>query len=201
MFSTSTPLHSDKWFRSDTQFHHLYPVPMQLLACRHWTPLSIARKAAQFLVPEPEIKVLDIGSGVGKFCLAAAYYKPNAFFTGIEQRNNLIAHAETARKKLNLENVNFLNGNFTRINFKEYDHFYFYNSFYENLAGKDKIDDTIDYTNELYYYYCRNMFKKLDQMPAGTRMVTFHSLGSEIPSSYHLMQVQADNLLKFWIKK
>jgi len=32
---------------------------------------------------------LDIGSGVGKFCLAGAYYKPSASFFGVEQRKDL----------------------------------------------------------------------------------------------------------------
>ena len=37
-------------------------------------------------------------------------------------------------------------GNFTQLDFKNFDHFYFYNAFYENLAGTDKIDDSIDYS-------------------------------------------------------
>jgi SAM-dependent methyltransferase len=182
------------------QMHHLYPASIQALARRHWTPLGITRMVVQFLTPRPDAKVLDIGSGVGKFCLAGAYYRPDASFTGIEQRKDLVAHAETAREMLGLPNAHFIHGNFTQLNFKEYDHFYFYNSFYENLADTDKIDDNISYSRELYNYYNRCLFKKLDEAQAGTRLVTYHSLEDTMPPSYHLAEEQLGNLLKFWIK-
>src|SRR6185295_16593683 len=85
-----------KWFSSDSQFHHLYPVSIQQLAQKHWTPLHIARKASRFLVTEDNVRILDIGSGAGKFCLSAAFYKPRAFYYGIEQRKSLVMHAEVA---------------------------------------------------------------------------------------------------------
>ena len=84
----------DKWFSSDSQFHALFPASVHELARNHWTPLRIAQKAADFLAAEGGMKILDIGSGIGKFCLAAAYYKPNAFYYGIEQREDLVAYAE-----------------------------------------------------------------------------------------------------------
>ena len=62
-----------------------------------------------------------------------------------------------------------MNGNFTQVDFRKFDHFYFYNAFYENIAGTDKIDNSIDYSGELYNYYNRYLFKQLEQKPAGTR--------------------------------
>ncbi len=191
----------DKWFRSDAQFHYLYPSYIQLLARRHWTPLAVARKAAAFLTVEPGAKILDIGSGVGKFCISAAYYNPKAFYYGIEQRKDLAEHAENCCNKLGLQNVSFIQGNFTQLDFKNYDHFYFYNSFYENLAGTDKIDDSIAYSGELYNYYTRYLYKQLEKTPAGTRLATFHSLEEEIPPSFYCVGAETGNLLKFWKKK
>jgi len=193
-------IYTEKWFSSDEQFNQLYPFPIQVLARGHWTPLIVARKSANFLAAENNVRILDIGSGVGKFCLGAAYYKPKSFYYGIEQRRNLVRHAETAREILHTKNVSFIHGNFTQLDFKNYDHFYFYNAFYENLAGTDKIDDSIDYSGELYNYYNRYLYKQLEQMPAGTRLATFHSLEDEVPQGYHVVGVEMDNLLKFWIK-
>ena len=136
----------DEWFDSDRDFDLLYPLHIQTLARRHWTPLPVAKRAAAYLAMEENARILDIGSGAGKFCLAAAHYKPNALFFGIEQRNSLITHAERVKEKLGLENAFFIFGNFTQLDFRQYDHFYFYNSFYENLACTDKIDDSIDYS-------------------------------------------------------
>ena len=189
-----------RWFGSDAQFNQLYPAAMQLLAKRHWTPLVVARKAANFLAAESDAKILDIGSGVGKFCLAAAHYKPKAFYYGIEQRKNLIHDAEAAKTILEYENVFFLNGNFTQVDFKQYDHFYFYNSFYENLTATDKIDDSIDYSPELFKYYNRYLLKQLEQKPPGTRVAAYHSLEDEMPPGYEVVGVEMDSRLKFWIK-
>lgn len=193
-------IYEEKWFSSDEQFNQLYPLSIQMLARWHWTPLGVARKVANFLAAENNVRILDIGSGVGKFCLSAAYYKPKAYYFGVEQRKSLIGHAENAMNLLPIDSVSFIHGNFTQLDFKNYDHFYFYNAFYENLVGTDKIDDSIDYSGELYNYYNRYLFRQLDQKPAGTRLATFHSLEDEIPTSYHVVGSEFDNLLKFWIK-
>lgn len=189
-----------KWFNSDDNFDFLYPSTIRDLSRKHWTPLETARKAAEFLAAEKGSRILDIGSGVGKFCLAAAYYQPHSFFYGVEQRRSLINQAEIARMILQFENVAFTLGNFTQLDFRQYDHFYFYNAFYENLIGTDKIDDSIAYSVELYNYYNRYFYKQLDQKPSGTRLATFHSLEDEVPKDYHLVGSDSDSLLKFWVK-
>jgi len=190
----------DNWFSNDAQFHDLYPDFIQKLADKHWTPLNIARKAVQFLAPREAVRVLDIGSGVGKFCLSAAHYKRDAFFYGIEQRQDLVRRAETAKNILGLSNVSFIHGNFTQLNLKNYNHFYFYNSFFENLDGEDKIDNSILYSESLYNYYNRYLNTQLGEMPAGTRIATYCSPDNEIPPGYDLVETHVENLLKFWIK-
>ncbi len=188
------------WFQSDEAFSRLLAPELNLLSRRHWTPLKIARKAALYLAADKNCRILDVGSGVGKFCLSAAYYAPDAFFTGIEQRGALVEQAETMRRFLRLDNVDFHHGNFTQVDFSNFDHFYFFNSFYENLCGTDKIDDSILYSCELYNYYNRYFFKQLEQKPDGTRLVTYHSSGDEVPPCYHEVGSEDDNQLKFWIK-
>lgn len=194
------PCTIDQWFSTDTQLNTLYPEQIQLLAGRHWTPLNIAQQVAPFLAPHPGVKVLDIGSGVGKFCLAGAYYKPYASFYGVEQRKDLVTHAEKARDRLRLQNVHFIHSNITQLDFKQYNHFYFFNSFYENLMDTDKIDENIAHSPRLYEYYHRQLFKKLNEMPAGTRLATFHCLGNKIPAGYNIIESTLGGLLKFWIK-
>jgi SAM-dependent methyltransferase len=178
----------------------LYPEEIRVHARRHWTPLHIARQASHFLGTHAGARVLDIGSGVGKFCLAAAYYKPFAFFTGVEQRANLVEYANKAGTVLDLRNCEFIHSNFTQLDFHEFDHFYFYNSFYENLADTDKIDESIAYSDALYYYYSRQLYSKLDEMPPGTRLVTYYSLGEEVPKCFSLVGTGYVEFLKYWIK-
>jgi SAM-dependent methyltransferase len=193
-------IHTENWYRTDAEFNQLFPAAIQQLASQHWTTLTVAKRAANFLAAEPHVRILDIGSGVGKFCLTAAHYKPAAFYYGIEQRKSLVTVADAVKKLIGVTNVTFINGNFTQLDFRQYDHFYFYNSFYENLNGTNKIDDSIDYSQELYHYYNRYLYKQLEQKPAGTRLATFHSMEDEIPSGYHIVGTEMNDLLKFWIK-
>ena len=80
MQSQSQEILLDTCLQRDLQFNQLYPVEVRSLSAKHWTPLQVAYKASNFLAADKNTTVLDIGSGAGKFCLAAAYYKPNAFF-------------------------------------------------------------------------------------------------------------------------
>ncbi|HEY9343072.1 MAG TPA: methyltransferase domain-containing protein [Hanamia sp.] len=188
------------WFSSDILFNSLYPDSIQSLAQKHWTPLEVAKKAADFLAVSHEVKILDIGSGSGKFCLTAAHYHPNINFYGVEQRKDLVALCNDLKMKLDLENVFFINENVANVDFKEYDHFYFYNSFYENIEGTQKIDNSVTYSEKLYDYYNLCLYKQLNKKPAATRLVTFHSFGNEIPPDYEVVHTDYEDYLKFWIK-
>ncbi|MCW3466741.1 class I SAM-dependent methyltransferase [Chitinophaga nivalis] len=188
-------------FINDAAFDWHYPERIQQLSRRHWTPMSVTRKAAAFLSNVPGKKVLDIGSGVGKFCLVAAQHYPHATFYGVEQRKELHRLALTTRDAMGIHNADFIHGNFTQIDLGEYDNFYFYNSFFENLDNNDRIDHQIEYSSSLYVYYSRYLFKALDSRPSGTRLVTFHSSENEVPPSFQVVDTSHDYQLKMWIKR
>ncbi|MCU0322118.1 MAG: class I SAM-dependent methyltransferase [Chitinophagaceae bacterium] len=190
----------DKYFATDIIFNKFYSPHIRSLADRHWTSLLVAEKAAHYLTMDGNVKVLDIGSGVGKFCLAAAYYKPNSFFYGVEQRESLVHESNRVNDILQLKNVAFIHQNITETNFALYNHFYFYNSFYENLNDNDKIDDAVTYSSELYHNYNRYVYKQLEQQPTGTRLATYFSSELEVPSSFLEVYSEMDDALKFWIK-
>jgi len=185
----------------EAAFRNLFPHPIQKLDALHWSPLQVAGKAVQYLAQEEGVRILDIGSGVGKFCLAGAYYKPSAMFYGVEQREHLVWQASLVRDRLGLTNVQFLHCNFTQLDLREYDHFYFYNSFFENLSHKERIDDSIAYSRELYDYYSYYLNRQLEELPAGTRIVTYCSWGDEIPASYVQVESDFEGLLKCWKKR
>lgn len=188
------------WFASDLKFNSLYPELIQEAAEKHWTRIEVAKKAAAFLAPSDEVKVLDIGSGAGKFCLVAAHEHPLTNFYGVEQRQNLVDISNDLAKEFQLNNAFFICDNICNINFKKYDHFYFYNSFYENVPGTQKIDYSIKYSEDLYNFYNRYLYKQLDKKKPGTRLVTYHSFGSEIPAGYEVVHTDYSEFLKFWIK-
>lgn len=191
---------NNEWISSDRNFDNLYPFSIQALAGKHWTPLHIAEKAAIFLATGSNTRILDIGSGVGKFCLAAAYRNPNLFYYGIEQRENLVIQAKEVQEKLKIRNAWFIHGNFTQLDFNNYDHFYFFNPFYENLITKDKIDENIKCSERLFDYYNNHLYRQLKLKPVGTRLVTLNSNDEEVPPEYTLYNVEIEIQLKFWVK-
>ena len=195
-----TARYLDHIFSGEASLCQIYPLPIQQLDRLHWSPLNVIYKAIQFLADKENVRILDIGSGVGKFCVAGAYYKPNALFYGVEQRQNLVEQAQDAKAKLGHLKVNFVHNNFTQLDLKQFDGFYFYNSFFENFPSADKIDDSIAYSADLYRYYSQYLRIQLDEMKQGTKLVTYCSWEDEIPASYQLVQERSDILLKFWIK-
>lgn len=186
---------------SDNFLNSLYPPEIQVMTNYHWTPLQVAQEAAQFLTGVGNGIVLDIGSGVGKFCLAAAEYTPGSYYFGVEQRKSLVDYAESAKRQLGLRNAIFIHANFTQLDLGKFEHFYFFNSFYENLTGTHKIDDDIDYSRELYFYYSRYLLKELQYRPRGTRIATLCSSEDEIPGEYIEVGARFNELLKFWIRE
>lgn len=189
----------NKIFEDDQTFDWLFPEHFQLISKKQWTPISIAQQSAGFLAL-PGSKVLDIGSGIGKFCLIAARQHPATMFFGVEQRPELVHHANVAMEFLRLDNLEFIHANMTQINFKAFDHFYFYNSFFENVDFIGRIDDSVETSLALYKYYTQYLSANLDRMPQGTRLVSFQGSGKEVPENFTLVKSTFNGLLNMYVK-
>jgi SAM-dependent methyltransferase len=187
------------YFRKDAAFDTLYPQHIRELSQMHWTALDIALEASNYLA-SPGARVLDIGSGVGKFCIAAGVYHPNTDFFGIEQRKELFHHAQVAQEQVGADNVHFSHGNLTELDYDHYDHFYFYNSFYENIEPGSRIDYSVRTSFELYNHYTEFIHDMLSRRQAGTRLVTYHAPDKQIPASYQLVDNSYSRVLKMWVK-
>jgi SAM-dependent methyltransferase len=186
-------------FRTDANFDRLYPRRFQLMSARQWTPLTVVRKAAKFLAT-PGSRVLDIGSGLGKFCLAAAFFNPKTNFYGVEQREELNHYAETAKAYTKLENAHFIHANITQINFEEFDNFYFYNAFFENIDQENAIDNKIETSYSLYTYYTEYLLSALKTVKSGTRLVTYQCLDEVVQFEFKLVSFSENGLLRMYIK-
>ena len=184
---------------SDEQFDSIYPTAIRALALAHFTPVEVAQLAAQFLVKNAQTKVLDLGSGVGKFCFVGATCTVGQY-TGVELRANLHKIACQIAKKHQVANVAFIHGNISEIDFRDYQAFYFYNSFFEYIETTERIDETIDLNKTLYKTYSLMMKEKLAVLPIGTRLVTFYSAYDEIPASYKIVSKIEVQKITMWEK-
>src|SRR5437879_12294544 len=99
---------------------------------------------------------LDIGCGPGKFCLVAASLTDGQF-TGVEQRSDLIAAARRAASHLALTEVEFIHGNVMDVTFADYDAFYLFNPFEENMHYGHKIDSAIHISPALVKRYTSHL--------------------------------------------
>ncbi|MCI3936317.1 class I SAM-dependent methyltransferase [Chryseobacterium aahli] len=183
----------------DSEFNSLYPPRIKELAERHWTPVAVAKMAAHYLAETSDSRVLDIGAGAGKFCLVGAA-STSGKFCGVEQRQSLIKISKKIAGKYNINNVNFIHSNIKEISFSDYDAFYFFNSFYENIDHTCSIDDEVQKDRELYDEYSDYVRNQLDKTPIGTRLVTYWSKWDEIPKSFDLDNTACNGLLNFWKK-
>ncbi len=191
--------HTD-YFSTDTAFDSLYPIYIRNLSEMHWTPLHIARAAGHFLAATPNPRIIDIGAGAGKFCIAAAHFT-TATYHGIEQRRNFVQAGNKVIAKLGITNAELLHGNFTDLDLSTYTGIYFYNSFHENIVLEDSLDDKIERSSELYELYTQHLISQLKAMPNGTRLATYWLSVAEIPGCYKLCATFHNDLLKLWIKE
>jgi SAM-dependent methyltransferase len=184
---------------TDRAIDALYPESVAELSERHWTPVAVARRAADLLAPSREHRVLDLGCGPGKLCLVGAALT-GASFTGIEQRLHFVQAAIDAGARLRLRTVHFIHANILDINWRPYDSYYLFNPFAEHLMGG--IDDAQPVAPALYDFYVREVRKRLREARTGTRVVTYHGFGGSMPRSYRLARREkaGSDELELWIK-
>lgn len=183
----------------DSRFNELYPAHIKNLAARHWTPVDVAEMAARYLVEKSGDRILDIGSGAGKFCLVGAACTRGMFY-GVEQRESLVELSSALAKKNNIQNVEFIHANIDQVSFADFDAFYFYNSFFENLDTSCPIDNTVLTSSKLYDRYTAYLWGQLRMMPVGTRVVSYYSGWDEIPENFDLEYTAFEGMLNFWRK-
>jgi SAM-dependent methyltransferase len=184
---------------TDDEFDDIYPWEIQNLSKRHFTPIKIAKMAAEYLVETPNTRVLDIGSGVGKFCTIGACCT-EGHFTGVEQRENLHQLSKEIVEEYELNNVDFIHGNIMDIDFSAFEAFYFFNAFFENILQDDSIDKELELNKELFFKYSIYVRKQLGKMPVGTKLVTYFAYSEEIPLQYKVVSVHLEGKLKMWEK-
>jgi len=184
---------------SDDDFDALLPAKYEAISKKHWTSVRAARLASDFLVEKFGTRVLDIGSGVGKFCMVGAL-TTNGFFTGVEQRYELVNVARRLSTDYSIGNVRFIHGNITSIRFADYDAFYFYNSFYENIEVESRIDNSLKVDIKLYHDYSTYVTEQLASLLPGSRLATNCTATGIIPKSFKLVDSVYHGKLDFWEK-
>jgi hypothetical protein len=187
----------------DLAFDAVYPPAIRVVSHRFWTPVRVARRAAQLFRRAGARNVLDVGSGVGKFVLVASASAPDVCFVGIEQRESLVEVARRAHLKLRAPNAFFWVGEATETPWLGFDGFYFFNPFAENLfLDGEQIDDAVELTESRFVRDVLRTERTLRAAPLGTAVVTYHGMSGRMPACYELSTSEraGSDWLRLWVK-
>ncbi len=184
----------------DPSFDRIYPGGHRFRSSTHWTPVEVARRACAMLAPTAADRILDIGSGVGKFCLIGALTSPGSWI-GIEQDAGMVRAAAIAARALGIEaRVEFRQGSIEKLRFAEFTAFYLFNPFEEVLyTAKEGTEGR----RKKFRTLVEHVEEKLSFTAPGTRVVTYHGMGGEMPSCFELMvrEPARDSELCLWVRR
>jgi 16S rRNA A1518/A1519 N6-dimethyltransferase RsmA/KsgA/DIM1 with predicted DNA glycosylase/AP lyase activity len=185
---------------SDKEFDLLLPESIRKQAEIHWTPFEIIQKCADFITQENCKNILDIGSGVGKFCMITSALT-GAKITGVEIRKNLHLYAQSIAQSYLLSQVSFINQNITETDFSPYDCFYYYNPFFENIVLENTIDSAIPLKTQAFNAYTQFVKNELEKKEKGTCLMSYFTSHEHIPNAYQLIEHDENLSLSFWKKR
>jgi SAM-dependent methyltransferase len=187
---------------ADAELDLVFPDELRERSAQHWTPVAIARRAAALLAPSPGARVLDVGAGAGKLCLVGASLV-DATWWGVEHDPALVAAANHAAWSLDVERrVRFVRGDGSRLDWTEFDAFYFYNPF-ASLLLSPHASPFVRYA--VLQATHRRIEHLLTTIRRGARIVTYYGLagpGSRLPDGFTLAarEPAGGDALELWIR-
>ncbi len=188
---------------ADLDFDAIFPLQTRALSSTFWTPVRAATRAAELLVRDASTRVLDIGSGAGKFCIVGAA-TPAAHFVGIEHRAHPVETARAAAARVGVTNTEFVHGTFDTMDASPFDAFYLFNPFEENVwDSRTRIDDTVELSQERLLADIERTESLLANARVGTRVVTYHGFGGCMPPGYRLelREYCLSGNLDLWVRR
>lgn len=184
----------------DAEFDQVFPEELRERSHQHWTPVEIAMRAAELLAPDPGIRVLDVGAGVGKVSLIGALVT-GAVWWGVEQDQTLVAAANHAAWLLGIgDRTRFVHGDGSRMPWDDFDAFYFYNPF-GTLLLAPHASPFVRYAT--IQNTLRRVHQRLTNTRVGTRVVTYHGYGGPMPAGFSqaARERAGGDALELWIRE
>jgi SAM-dependent methyltransferase len=120
---------------TDRAFDRFLPERLRPVSSEFWSPLAVARRAAEWFDAAGVQRVLDVGSGAGKFCVAAALFG-RCHYVGLEQRPFLVKSARGLARLFDVnDRVSFVHGSLGEVPTPSADAYYFFNPFGDYSVG------------------------------------------------------------------
>lgn len=187
---------------TDEAFDALLPEPARTKSRSYWSSVQAAQVASRLLYEVGVKRLLDAGSGIGKFCAVASLDASRRVW-GVERRGHLVAESRNLAKALGADVV-IMEGSLADVDPSSYDGFYFYNPFGEYVAAEqDRYDASFPGSFEAYIQHARLVERWLRAADVGTAMVTYNGLGGRIPASFRVRKTThvRDDVMRLWVKE
>lgn len=188
---------------SDKEFDACLPESQQRVSARYWTPVRVAVRLATWLAHAGVERVLDVGSGAGKFCVVGALAS-ELTYTGVEHRAHLVEAAEELAERFGVsDRATFQVGTLDAVDLNGCDAFYFYNPFGENhFTATDHLDSTVELNRRRFDREVAKVEHLLERVPLGMHLATYNAFGGRVPDTFDLVhaQIAEVSLLRLWRK-
>lgn len=167
---------------SEHCFDRFLPAALRQASPQYWTPIDAILRAAAWFDELGIERVVDIGSGVGKFCIVAAVAS-KCTFIGVEQRPKLVGVARSLAQTFGVQaRVSFIDGSFGEVPIPPADCYYLFNPFEENLLPPvEALDTTVELNPDRFRRDLRAFRAFIASLPVGARVLTLNGVGGRLP--------------------
>lgn len=186
---------------ADEVFDRQYPRMARFRSTNHWTPIEVARRVARMLAATPGGHVLDVGAGVGKACIIGAL-TTSVTWHGMERNESMVRTARQVARRLGVvDRTSFVAGEANLHDWSMFGGFYLYNPFAESLFTGRIRDPGL--RREAYLDEVGAVERKLALTAPGTRVVTYHGFGGDMPEGFELVEREPaiEDEICLWIRQ
>ena len=183
----------------DDAWDGLYAGALAGAAGFHFTDLATAHAASDWLVAGGGTRFVDLGSGTGKFVLAAAARHPDVQWWGAELRPELHAVAEDWRRRYGLANAHFAQVDLRDFPLAGFAGAYVFNPFGELLDPRPDLGaDGLGERGAVAYRASLGALRQnLSTTPEGFRLATYYCGEGQVPRGYE--RAWAEGKLVGWV--
>jgi hypothetical protein len=161
----------------------------------------VAVRVAALLQLRPADRLLDVGAGVGKFCIVVAALS-GARVRGVERHPRLADVGREAARRLGVD-VDLADGTLEGEDPRRVDVAYFYNPFTEPMVLRGLDSASTDRFSGRIATDVAAAERFLAAAPLGMKLVTFCGFGGSVPAGYHQLseEVWEMGVLELWEKR
>ncbi|TGK78311.1 methyltransferase [Leptospira noumeaensis] len=170
------------------------PEKFKVLSPYQWTPIPVIERTWKYLSEEQVKSVVDLGSGLGKFCIYLSLLSKSSFpIHGLEDREDLVLIADSLKRKWGVENINWERTNFLKQFPYGHSHYYCFNPLYETMKGNHSIDISKEKSANQFLKDLQTFKQNLILLKPKTKLITFHGFGgSYLPGFKTLLKEEIE---------